>query len=361
MQLSSLNGSVIVITLDAFLNAESEGALFAHLSETLQRGKNKVILDFRSVDHMNSAGASVLVKLTAMARQNGVKLFAYGLGKRYAEIMALTGLDKGITVVDGLNKEAAALSRANLSELEKLDFKTGKQSDAGWAPKMYKMRVTEKPEGAFAKNMDGRRVIGQLQGFGPMWEKTYWINIKKPGIKKEDVILAMQQHFVEFQPSENSFYPTSNGIAPGEMVFIDSRTPGGIVSTGVMVLYLDDRSFTFITPQGHPESGWITFSVDEREDSVYVQLQGLVRSSDPFFEIAFKIAGSKFQETIWKHVLSSLAKYLGVEDNVDMKKYLPAADLQWRKAGNIWYNSHLRSLPLNLITLFKRSRSVGQQ
>jgi hypothetical protein len=169
-------------------------------------------------------------------------------------------------------------------------------------------------------------------------------------------MLAMQEHFVEFQIPENAFYPTSKGLAPGEMIFIDSMTPGGIVSTGVMVLYMDDRSFTFITPQGHPEAGWITFSVDEREDSVYVQIQGLVRASDPFFEAAFTIAGSKFQETIWKHVLSSLAKYLGVEENVQMKKYRPTTDLQWSKAGNIWYNSQIRSLPLNITTLFKRRR-----
>jgi anti-anti-sigma factor len=355
MKLYSLTKSIGVITLDAFLNTESEEALFAHITEGLQGGKDKVILDFRPVDHMNSAGVSTLVKLTAMAKQNGVKLFAYGLSKRYGEILALTGLDEGITVLDGVYKEVASLSQDEFAKLEEMDFKAGEQSDAGWASNVHRLRVTEKPEGALAKNMDGRRVIGQLQGFGPMWEKTYWIEIKKPGIKKEDVVLAMQEHFVEFQIPENAFYPTSKGLAPGEMIFIDSRTPGGIVSTGVMVLYMDDRSFTFITPQGHPEAGWITFSVDEREDSVYVQIQGLVRASDPFFEVAFSIAGSKFQETIWKHVLSSLAKYLGVEENVQMKKYRPATDLQWSKVGNIWYNSQIRSLPLNITNLMKRS------
>jgi anti-anti-sigma regulatory factor len=356
VKLSFLGKSASVITLDAFLSNESGDALFKHLTEAVQRGKDKVILDFRPVDHMNSGGANSLVKLTVTAKKNKAKLFAYGLNKRYFEILALTSLDKGITVLDGSSEKAASLSQPDLAELEKMDVTVRKLSDAGWAPKVDRLRVTERPAGAFARNMDGRRTIGQLQGFGPMWEKTYWINIKKPGIRKEDVILAMQEHFVEFQLSENAFYPTSKGLAPGELIFIDSKTPGGIVSTGVMVLYMDDRSFTFITPQGHPEAGWITFSVDERKDSVYVQIQGLVRASDPFFEIAFRIAGSKFQETIWKHVLSSLAKYLGVEENVQMKKYRPASDLQWSKSGNIWYNSQIRSLPLNVKALFKRSR-----
>ena len=32
------------------------------------------------------------------------------------------------------------------------------------------------------------------------------------------------------------------------------------LSTGVMVLYADEESFTFMTPQGHVFAGWITFS-----------------------------------------------------------------------------------------------------
>ena len=37
--------------------------------------------------------------------------------------------------------------------------------------------------------------------------------------------------------------------------------PGGLkLSTGVLVLYADDESFTLMTPQGHMFAGWITFS-----------------------------------------------------------------------------------------------------
>ena len=32
------------------------------------------------------------------------------------------------------------------------------------------------------------------------------------------------------------------------------------LSTGVMVLYADEESFTLMTPQGHMFAGWITFS-----------------------------------------------------------------------------------------------------
>ena len=33
------------------------------------------------------------------------------------------------------------------------------------------------------------------------------------------------------------FFPSSTGITPNELVLIDALTPGGPISTGVMVLY----------------------------------------------------------------------------------------------------------------------------
>ena len=36
------------------------------------------------------------------------------------------------------------------------------------------------------------------------------------------------------------------------------------LSTGVMVLYADEESFTLMTPEGHMFAGWITFSAIEQ-------------------------------------------------------------------------------------------------
>ena len=166
----------------------------------------------------------------------------------------------------------------------------------------------------------------------------------------------MKQHFPEFQPSQNKFYPSNNGIAAGEIVLIDSSTPGGLVSTGVLVLYSDDLSFTLMTPQGHPEAGWVTFSAREADSVIEMQIQGLASASDPVYELAFRIAGSKFQETIWKHVLSSLASFLDVEPDVHMAKTCIRAGLQWSKTGNIWYNAQIRSLPYNIPRWFGKQQ-----
>jgi anti-anti-sigma factor len=360
MELSKITDTTSVIILEKYLNAESEETLNKFVDDALRQKIKRLILDFRPVEHMTSLGVSNLVKLSAVARKKSVKLFAYGLSNRYRELFNMTCLDNAIEIVDGDNK-SGLLTKDEMEKLNKIAVKAGKQSDAGWAPYIEKIKVTERPDGALVKNMDGRRPQGQIKGFGKMWQKTFWLMIDKPELTPEDVINKLKQNFVAFQVPENFFYPTSKGLTPGALVFIDSATPGGIVSTGIYVLYMDETSFTYITPQGHPEAGWITFSARKEERKIRLQIQGLVRASDPFFEIAYAIAGQAFQEKIWLNVLTQMAKHIGIEDNGQMVKYKPANNLQWSKFGNIWYNAQLRSLPLNLTRLSAMSKKVKEK
>jgi anti-anti-sigma factor len=356
MKLSTLNKSTGLISSDGILSADSEDSLKRVTSDAVQKGMVNIILDFRPLDHMNSAGASALVKLVVSAKRQKVKFYAFGLNKRYHEIFDLTGLSEGITILDETADELGGLAEVDLQQLQETTADRGKQDDKGWAPNIDRLRIIEKPEGAMSKNVDRRRVLGPLQGFGPMWQKTYLLTINKPELKPHDIITIMKQHLPEFQPSQNRFYPSSKGITAGEIVIIDSSTPGGIVSTGVLVLYADDLSFTLMTPQGHPEAGWVTFSARNRGDAIEMQIQGLASASDPFYELAFRMAGSKFQETIWKYVLSSLASYLDVEADVRMTKTCISNVMQWMKTGNLWYNAQIRSIPYNIPRLFGRKR-----
>ena len=352
MKLSALNKSTGLVILNRSLNADSEAGLDGVTAGAMQQGMKNIILHFLPVDHMTSAGVSTLVKLAVSAKRQKMRLFAFGLKKRYQEIFSLTGLSEGITGFSGKSDALSGLAQAEVRQLKEITTEKGKQDDSGWAPSIARLQVIEKPEGAMNKNVDRRRVMGPLQGFGPMWQKTYLLPINKPGLQPHDVMTTVKQHLPEFQPPQNRFYPSSKGIKAGEIVLIDSSTPGGIVSTGVLVLYADDLSFTLMTPQGHPEAGWVTFSARKREDVIEMQIQGLASAADPLYELAFRMAGSKFQETIWKHVLSSLAHFLNVEDKVKMEKTCIRSDLQWARSGNLWYNAQIRSLPYNIPRLF---------
>lgn len=360
MKLSVINNDTTIITLEGNLTADNEKELNNALFSAINNKSRNIILNFSLTEHINSGGISILVKLAVMEKQKYTLLYAIGLDDVYRGIFTLTGIDEGITVIEK-DVKPVNLSSEEFNQLqESTELKTN-ADNTGWAPAVTRLKITEKPEEAVKLNMNNRRVLGPLQGFGPMWEKTYSLEINKPGLKPADVITVMKQHLPEFQPSQNKFYATSRGIKAGELVFIDSITPGGLVSTGVLVLYVDDLSFTLMTPQGHPEAGWVTFSASSAGKAVRMQIQGLVRSSDPFFELAFRMVGSKFQETIWKYVLTSLASYLDVTAPVQMTKKRIASDLQWSKTGNIYYNSQIRSLPYNIPYMFRSLKKTGKE
>jgi anti-anti-sigma factor len=356
MELHNLTNNTAFITTNSKINGENENNLNTVIAGALKQGVKNIVLDFRPLDHMNSAGASTLVKLAVSAKKHQFRLFAFGLNHSYQEIFKLTGLSESIPFLEENPGEFSLLTEPEILKLKEITSLQGRQDNSGWAPATSRLQVSEKPAGAINQNVDGRRVIGPLQGFGPMWQKTYLLPIEKQGLNPHEMIVTMKQHFSEFQPSYNTFYPSSKGIAPGEIVAIDSLTPGGIVSTGVLVSYADDTSFTLMTPQGHPEAGWVTFSAKKQGDDLEMQIQGLARAADPFYELAFRVAGSKLQETIWKHVLSLFASYIGVEPDVSVTKTCITPGIQWRKTGNIWYNAQIRSLPYNISRLFRKSK-----
>jgi hypothetical protein len=226
---------------------------------------------------------------------------------------------------------------------------TGGQSRdaANWAGRVETLTVTNVPSGAMNINVDGRRVVGPLQGFGALWQKTYQVRLRQAGLTPAEVISAWKERFPEFQPPQNRFYPSVAGVAPGEVVLINASLQGLPVGTGVMVLYADDESFTLMTPQGHPESGWVTFSAfeDEAADGTIVaQVQSMARANDPMYELGFRFGASRMQEQIWEHVLRSLAAHFACDPTVSLNKTCVDPMLQWSQAKNIWHNAAMRSM-----------------
>jgi len=216
---------------------------------------------------------------------------------------------------------------------------------AFWAEPVETLMVSEAPAGAVNLNVDGRRVMGPLQGFGQLWQKTYRVELSGADVTPAEVVKIWKEKFPEFQPPQNRFYPSMAGVKPGEVLLINATVGGMPVYTGVRIIYADDESFTVMTPEGHPESGWNTFSayVDDNGTTV-AQIQSLARADDPIYEIGFRIVGSSEQERIWTHVLKSLAAHFGVNEPVTLEKVLVDPKVQWSKAKNVWHNAGIRSV-----------------
>jgi hypothetical protein len=216
---------------------------------------------------------------------------------------------------------------------------------AFWVRWVERLEVSDVPKGAANVNVQGRREVGALQGFGRLWQKTYRVRLEGANVTPAQVVQAWKEHFPEFQPPTSRFYPSLAGVAPGEVLFIRASVGGMLVYTGVRLLYADDESFTVMTPEGHPESGWNTFSAYQDEDgTAAAQIQSLARANDPIYELGFRIVGSTTQERIWTHVLKSLAAHFGVNEPVTLEKVCVDQKLQWSYVRNVWQNAGARSM-----------------
>ena len=213
-----------------------------------------------------------------------------------------------------------------------------------WAQQTSTLRVSRVPTGALNLNVDGRQVVGPLQGFGQLWQKTYRLRLPGVALTPAEVIQVWKTHFAQFQPSENRFYPVVGSVEPGQIVLINATMSGMPLSTGVMVLYADDESFTLMTPQGHPESGWVTFSACIENGCLVCQVQSLARANDPLYELSFRLGASGVQERIWIHVLKALAAYFNVQASVQVTKECVDSQVQWSEARNIWQNAAIRTM-----------------
>lgn len=227
--------------------------------------------------------------------------------------------------------------------------------DAGnWAKPVDHLNVNQAPKGALNLNVQGRQTLSPLKGFGQLWQKTYRVALHGVNVTPEAVIQVWKEHFPEFQPPENRFFPSVAGVKPGEVVLINAMTPGGPVSTGVMVMYSDAESFTLMTPQGHPESGWITFSAAAENGVTTAQIQSLARANDPVYELAFRLVGASIQEKIWHHVLTSLAAHFKVKGVIQSTKNCVDTRLQWAEIGNLRHNAQIHTLIYTITAPFSR-------
>jgi len=128
-----------------------------------------------------------------------------------------------------------------------------------WAKPIEQFHVEELAEGARKGNVEGRKPTGPLQGFGQLWQKTYEVSI--PGPTPEEVIKTWKENFGEFWYPSNKFYAPAAGIAPGEIAMIAGGKGPTKVTSGVRVIYADETSWSYMTPEGHPWAAIITFSL----------------------------------------------------------------------------------------------------
>jgi len=230
-----------------------------------------------------------------------------------------------------------------------------------WARPVTRLQATAVD--APRDTVTGKRVAGPAQGFGQMWQKTFKVPLTGATLSPEELIAVWKARFPTFWPSSGRFYAPLAGIAPGEVALLDiAPLPGAPVrlSTGIMVIYADDESFTFMTPEGHTLSAWITFSAYRDGSQTVAQAQALERTSDPLDELAYLLGGSRMNDRFWQATLANLARSVGVaEPQVETHKTCVDSHRQWRYVRNLGHSATIDSAIATLTAPIRRLTRRG--
>lgn len=220
-----------------------------------------------------------------------------------------------------------------------------------WASPVKKLDAS-KIKADINLNVDGRQLTGVVRGFGQMWQKTYRIRLTDSSATPEEIIRTWKENFGSFWPKINRFYAANSEIAAGEVAVLNLAGPygllapggRGLISTGVLVIYADDVSFSFMTPDGHIFAGMITFSAIMDGGTPCAEVQALIRASDPLFEIGARMGVvHQTEDQHWHAVLTNLGHHFGVKVQVEQTNLLVDPGVQWSEARNIVHNAAIRT------------------
>ena len=215
-----------------------------------------------------------------------------------------------------------------------------------WAGPVGRLSTANLPANAPTANVEGLQLTGPLRGFGRMWQKTFRVPLAGASVTPVELITVWKDNFEKFWPPGNHFYAPLTGLAPGEVAALSLAVPGSnitMLSTGVMVIYADEESFTLMTPEGHPIAGWITFSAFMDGDTTVAQVQSLVRAADPIFELGERLGAHKVNDDFWRQTIAAVAAHFAVRAPVDVRVVCVDPKVQWSQAGNVWRNSAIRT------------------
>jgi anti-sigma B factor antagonist len=101
-----------VIDIHGEITAKSEQQLMDAYAQACGERTRTVVINFTSLEYMNSGGIGLIVTLLVRANRQKQRLSAFGLNEHYRQIFELTRLDEAITIHDN---EASAIAAAKTS------------------------------------------------------------------------------------------------------------------------------------------------------------------------------------------------------------------------------------------------------
>lgn len=341
----SANNKSVVVDIRGTLDGACDEDLSRVCDDAGVNSKN-ILFNLSELTHLNAEGIGLLIACSSRAAQKRVGVGAIGVRDDVEDVFHLTRLDEAIALFDNENE---AFSYPSL--WEKRCFSGDARSDyagsplRGWARSIERIWLTDIPEEAMNINVHGRRVTSPAKGFGRMWDKRYRLRLNDTDVDPRRVVSVWKAAFPEFWPKGNRVFTSAKApLAPGTTAVLNLSLPGGLtLATGIMIVYADDTSFSFMTVEGHMLAGLINFSSFQEDGTTIIQVHPLFRASDPLMELAFRFGASNQEDVFWHRTLNNLARRLGFHGHIEQHSKLIDGRLDWSEAGSLWKNAAIRS------------------
>jgi anti-sigma B factor antagonist len=98
MRVCPVNGIASIIEIEGELTAFAEQQLMDAYTAASTPGTRAILLNFNSLEYMNSSGIGLIVTLLIRVNRQKQKLLAYGLSEHYQHIFRLTRLTDAIEI-----------------------------------------------------------------------------------------------------------------------------------------------------------------------------------------------------------------------------------------------------------------------
>lgn len=155
------------------------------------------------------------------------------------------------------------------------------------------------------------------EGTGPKLERRYFIDVERSHLTPAQLMAAVQADVPGFSPGLLADFERTKGRAGalqvGDEFHIKILGPW---NGSVRVTQADATSFEFVTLEGHPEAGHISFTVrplDDRPDALRFEICSAARSRDGLVAFAYDtIGGGKLmQKATWVEFCERVARASG--------------------------------------------------
>ena len=92
-----------IFTLSGRLDSNTSPEFDEKITKAIEGGSNHMVIDFKEIDYLSSAGLRVLLKATKRLKHSSGKLVLCSMADYVREIFEISGFDTFIPIVPGLD------------------------------------------------------------------------------------------------------------------------------------------------------------------------------------------------------------------------------------------------------------------